>query len=924
MVVAAVLFWLTGPVLAEASYTSMVVGSVATMIGDGADDTLTITQSGGLFSHNRAADPGFNSSIDFDSTVAGDQTMSSATGIININAADGHDSIVLGDGIDLRGVVDGGPGLDTIDYTASTSAVSANLGLGTTGLIATLGSDQENPPNQFIATGTATVSHYDIAAHSFDITVTVTNISPAEVTGVHIHRAVVGVNGPIIVNFNTPLSPAGSGFQFTAIGVTVPAIDEAAFLGGGTYINIRTTVFPDGAIRGQLFSTGNVDWHIGVARGTGGVVNIENVTGGAGADSLVGNFNSNAIDGGGGADWIVGGPGTDNLTGGAGADVLVWSNGDGSDIDEGGADSDTVLVNGNTMLTDFFTVSANGPRVVVERTNFGLFDLDIGTVETLTLNGIGGNDLFTVNDPTGIASLATLNLNGFDGDDDFVFVPASAGAVTVNANGGRGVSDRLQGPNAATTWNVTAPNQGNIAGLVTYQFAEVLVGGTASDLFNAKAFHPFMSGTPTVIGGDGADTLIYDAESRVVLGDLTPPDGTIDSPGAQSLTFAQMETVNIINNRPGTPPTISPIANQSMPANNILGPIPFTVGDLEAPAGILVVSATSSNSMLLPSSRIGLAGAVESRSVTLLPVTNQVGSAIVTLSVSDGIFSTSTSFLVIVAAPTTVQPPQGLYVSAMSGNLVTFRFTPPVLGPPPTGYVFEGATASGAVDAGIAIGSDLPIFSVVVPTGSFYVRMRSIHGADTSDASGEIRIHVNVPVVPSPPDSLRTVVNGSTVVLAWRNTFRGGAPTSLILDVSGPVTTRITLPLTETLTVNGVPPGTYSMRLRAANAAGFGSGDPFFPTVTVPSACAGPPGTPLSFLAYRVGNTANVVWEPTASGPAAASYLLNISGAIDGSLPTTLRALGGPVAPGSYTISVVAVNPCGSSPPTPPQTIVIP
>ena len=70
--------------------------------------------------------------------------MSSTTGVININAGDGNDTIALGDGINVRGAIDGGPGTDTIDYSASTTAVAANLGLGTTGLSATLGADQES------------------------------------------------------------------------------------------------------------------------------------------------------------------------------------------------------------------------------------------------------------------------------------------------------------------------------------------------------------------------------------------------------------------------------------------------------------------------------------------------------------------------------------------------------------------------------------------------------------------------------------------------------------------------------------------------------------------------------------------------------------------------------------------------------------
>src|SRR5262245_60030361 len=81
------------PSTAFASYTSTVAGTIATMVGDASPDNLTITQAGGLFRHNRQTlgDPGFNSDFDFDTTVAGDQTVSATTGTININAGDGGD-----------------------------------------------------------------------------------------------------------------------------------------------------------------------------------------------------------------------------------------------------------------------------------------------------------------------------------------------------------------------------------------------------------------------------------------------------------------------------------------------------------------------------------------------------------------------------------------------------------------------------------------------------------------------------------------------------------------------------------------------------------------------------------------------------------------------------------------------------------------
>jgi hypothetical protein len=357
----------------------------------------------------------------------------------------------------------------------------------------------------------------------------------------------------------------------------------------------------------------------------------------------VGNNAINTLNGGSGADWIVGGPGNDILNGDAGADVLVWSNGDGTDVDEGGADSDTVYVNGSVSAADVFVVSPNGARIDFDRTNLGLFSLDIGATETLTVNGVGGDDSFTVNDLTGVATLTTLNLNGFAGNDTFTYVPISAGAVAFKAHGSTG-TDTLQGPNGTATWNVTAANQGNIAGLVTsFSFIETLSGGSGSDTFNVKAF---ATGTPTVSGGAGNDTLSYNAEGRAVSGDATPPDGVIDSPGVQSLTFTQIETVN-------TSPTISTIANQTTNEDTATSAIAFTVGDLETAAASLTVSGSSSNTTLVPNANVVFGGSGASRTVTVTPAAGQSGTATITVTVSDGTLSTPTTFVLTVGtAPT--------------------------------------------------------------------------------------------------------------------------------------------------------------------------------------------------------------------------------------------------------------------------------
>ncbi len=472
-------------------------GSDTLTINDVADTTprtvnigsSTITGIGGNVSYATVENIFVNAGLGPD-TINVDNT-SAAT---SINAGGGDDSVAFSNGATLSGgMLDGGAGIDTLNYSAYTTDIAVNLGLGTTGLTATLGANQEVPPTTSSATGTATVSNYDSIAKTFDITVTVDGITPAEVTGFHIHRAPFGINGPIFIDFVpggvpiAPIVPTPTGFTFTATGLALPVTQEAAFLGGVTYVNVHTGAFPGGAIRGQLFSSGNVNLASGTATGTAGVTNVENATGGTGGDSLVGSFSSNALLGNAGNDTLLAAPGNDTMNGGANDDVSVWSNGDGSDLIDGGTGTDIVQVNGSLAAGDQFLTQPNPAdltRVRFDRTNLGLFNLNIGTTETLIQNTVGGDDTLTVESLTGVPDLTTVNLNGQDGNDTFNVKAAST--VTINVNGG----------------------------------------------------------LPTTLTGD---TLNYNAEGRSFSGDTTPPDGQIVSPGVQNVNFQQLESVNVIN-----------------------------------------------------------------------------------------------------------------------------------------------------------------------------------------------------------------------------------------------------------------------------------------------------------------------------------------------------------------------------------------
>ena len=105
------------------------------------------------------------------------------------------------------------------------------------------------------------------------------------------------------------------------------------------------------------------------------------------------------------------------------------------------------------------------------------------------------------------------------------------------------------------------------------------------------------------------------------------------------------------------------------------------------------------------------------------------------------------------------QPPTNLYAASIVGNTLTLRWTPPASGPAPTGYVLEGGVNPGEVLASIPTGSTAAFYTIVAPTGSFYVRMKTLTASGASVASNEVRVHVNVPVAPSAPANLLGMVN---------------------------------------------------------------------------------------------------------------------------------------------------------------------
>jgi hypothetical protein len=82
----------------------------------------------------------------------------------------------------------------------------------------------------------------DTVALTVDWNFMVANIA-LPLTGAHIHQAVAGVNGPVVVNFNAQLSGSGLNDPDLANVIAAPK---------NFYVNLHNLDFPGGAIRGQI------------------------------------------------------------------------------------------------------------------------------------------------------------------------------------------------------------------------------------------------------------------------------------------------------------------------------------------------------------------------------------------------------------------------------------------------------------------------------------------------------------------------------------------------------------------------------------------------------------------------------------------------------------------------------------------------
>ena len=213
-----------------------------------------------------------------------------------------------------------------------------------------------------------------------------------------------------------------------------------------------------------------------------------------------------------------------------------------------------------------------------------------------------------------------------------------------------------------------------------------------------------------------ADTLTFSLDSNSLAAGMTIDAATgefswtpVESQGGSTYpvtlavtddgtgTLSVSETFIITVNQENLPPTVTAIGDQTIDEDSATGLLTFTINDAETDAGLLTVTAGSSDPSLIPDGNLVLGGSGADRTIAVTPAADRNGGpATITLSVFDGFNTTETSFDVTVNA---VNDPA--LISGTAGGALTeddaatsVGHTLSVSDPDPGEDVFQAAAAA--------------------------------------------------------------------------------------------------------------------------------------------------------------------------------------------------------------------------------------
>jgi len=269
---------------------------------------------------------------------------------------------------------------------------------------------------------------------------------------------------------------------------------------------------------------------------------------------------------------------------------------------------------------------------------------------------------------------------------------------------------------------------------------------------------------------------------------------------------------------PGTGPIISSIPDQVVDGNSPTAPLPFTVTDAQFPPSSLSFSATSSNPVLVPAGSILVSGDGTDEMVSVSPALGQAGSTLITLSVSDGTVSNSTSFVL------TVSPLPGITLTVPQGGA---GFVAPATIALAADVLTNGHTLSavqfynGATVLGQASAPPYTFAWTGVGAGNYSLSASVTDELGHTVSSTPVLIAVTAPVVSSPPVvTLTSPANGgiypspATLTLA-ANVISNGHTINAVQYFNGSTSLGTAVQPPYSLTWTDAAPGPCTLSLQA-------------------------------------------------------------------------------------------------------------
>jgi Ca2+-binding RTX toxin-like protein len=514
-------------------YTTPIFGSV-----NGGNDTVTYSQAGDDVVANLTTGHG----------TVGATTSDTYTSIENLIGSDHNDTLT---GNDVANILYGGKGNDVLDGGYDSDMLYGGEGSDT--LIGGDGNDLlDGGDNTDTASYANAPSYNNLGVIGVTIDLGKTTAQDTKVAGTD---TLTGIENLIGSAYNDTFTGAH--------GIQANGFDG----GGGTSDTVSYAPSTEGVV--ASLTTGLVTQTNDAASDT--FINIENLTGTAFDDTLIGNNVANILTGGAGNDILEGLAGSDSFVGGAGTDIVSYAHAAADGLLGVTASLNNSTPNvGDDAIGDTYDAtienlegSAFNDTLTGNSSNNVIYGgLGDDTLEGLdgsdTLTGGGGIDVVTyLNSDAGVnVSLVSgaVNSGGHAAGDSltgFTKIIGSAYADTLvgdtgnnNLSGGVG-NDTLTGglgddeltggsdtdtvsyagTSIGVTVNLSITTQQNTvgAGLDTLSGFENLTGSDNDDILTGDANNNVIDGgfgQDTIVGGLGVDTLSGDAGDDTITDDM--------------------------------------------------------------------------------------------------------------------------------------------------------------------------------------------------------------------------------------------------------------------------------------------------------------------------------------------------------------------------------------------------------------------